>query len=462
MHEHIRYLLEPFSPVRQEGLFQWQRIEAYTMKTVNIGVIGFGTVGAGVVECVLQNGDLIAERSGLRPVIATIADLDITTDRGISLPDDVTLTTDASSLLNDPAIDVVVELVGGTTIAKDFVLQALANGKPVVTANKALLAHHGAEIFQAAQGSSSDVYYEASVGGGIPVIKAMREGLVGNRIVEIVGILNGTCNYILTRMEREKADFNDVLAAAQEAGYAETDPSFDVDGIDTAHKATILASLAYGEWFGMDPVHVEGIRNVTLQDIEYATNLGYRIKLLAIIKQEDANVEMRVHPALIPTSSLLGHVSGVFNAVWVEGDTVGGTMYYGRGAGREATASAVVADVMDVGLNLKFGSHHRVPAFRPHCAYSAIVPMADVATRYYLRLQVKDQPGVLALISGVLGQANISIASVTQQETSQASVPMIILTHQARESDLQAALDRMRELEEVVEPPVVIRIEDLG
>ncbi|MBT3374511.1 MAG: homoserine dehydrogenase [Lentisphaerae bacterium] len=432
------------------------------MKTVNIGVIGFGTVGAGVVECVLQNGDLIAERSGLRPVIATIADLDITTDRGISLPDDVTLTTDASSLLNDPAIDVVVELVGGTTIAKDFVLQALANGKPVVTANKALLAHHGAEIFQAAQGSSSDVYYEASVGGGIPVIKAMREGLVGNRIVEIVGILNGTCNYILTRMEREKADFNDVLAAAQEAGYAETDPSFDVDGIDTAHKATILASLAYGEWFGMDPVHVEGIRNVTLQDIEYATNLGYRIKLLAIIKQEDANVEMRVHPALIPTSSLLGHVSGVFNAVWVEGDTVGGTMYYGRGAGREATASAVVADVMDVGLNLKFGSHHRVPAFRPHCAYSAIVPMADVATRYYLRLQVKDQPGVLALISGVLGQANISIASVTQQETSQASVPMIILTHQARESDLQAALDRMRELEEVVEPPVVIRIEDLG
>jgi len=432
------------------------------MNTVNIGVIGFGTVGAGVVECVLKNGDLIAERTGLRPVITTIADLDITTDRGIALPADIALTTDAIKLLNDPKIDVVVELVGGTTIAKDLVLQALANGKPIVTANKALLAQHGAEIFKAADESSSDVYYEASVGGGIPVIKAMREGLVGNSIVEIVGILNGTCNYILTRMEAEKADFDGVLAAAQEAGYAETDPSFDVDGIDTAHKATILASLAYGEWFGMAPVHVEGIRSVTLQDIEYATNLGYRIKLLAIIKQQNANVQMRVHPALIPTSSLLGHVSGVFNAVWVEGDTVGGTMYYGRGAGREATASAVVADVMDVGLNLKFGSHHRVPAFRPYCAYSEIIPMADITTRYYLRLQVEDQPGVLALISGILGKANISIASMTQQETLQASVPMVILTHEAKESDMQAALGKMRELDEIVEPPVMFRIEDLG
>lgn len=432
------------------------------MKTVNIGVIGFGTVGAGVVECVLKNGDLIAQRTGLRPAITTIADLDITTDRGIALPTDITLTTGVTELLNDPAIDVVVELVGGTTIAKDFVLQALAKGKPVVTANKALLAQHGAEIFKAADESSSDVYYEASVGGGIPVIKAMREGLVGNSIVEIVGILNGTCNYILTRMEAEKAEFDGILAAAQEAGYAEADPSFDVDGIDTAHKATILASLAYGEWFGMAPIYVEGIRSVTLQDIEYAADLGYRIKLLAIIKQQDANVQMRVHPALIPISSLLGHVSGVFNAVWVEGDTVGGTMYYGRGAGREATASAVVADVMDVGLNLKFGSHHRVPAFRPHCAYSEILPMADITTRYYLRLQVEDQPGVLALISGILGKANISIASVTQQETSQASVPMIILTHKAKESDMQAALDKMRELDEVVEPPVIFRIEDLG
>ena len=430
------------------------------MKNVNIGVIGFGTVGAGVVECVLKNCDMIAERTGLRPVITRVADLDITSDRGVCVPADV-LTTNADDVLSDPAIDVVAELVGGTTIAKDFVLKALANGKPVVTANKALLATHGAEIFSAAEASSTDIYYEASVGGGIPVIKAMREGLAANHITEIVGILNGTCNYILTRMEEEKAEFDVVLQAAQEAGYAETDPSFDVDGIDTAHKATILASLAYGEWFGMDPLHIEGIRSVTPQDIGYASELGYRIKLLAIVKQEDSNVQMRVHPALIPVRSLLGHVSGVFNAVWVKGDIVGGTMYYGRGAGREATASAVVADIIDVGLNLKFGSHRRVPAFRPHRNFAGIVPMSEVQTRYYLRLRVLDQPGVLALVSGILGRMSISIASVTQSEVAQESVPMVILTHEAREADMQEALRQLGALDEVVQPPVLFRIEDL-
>jgi homoserine dehydrogenase len=261
-------------------------------------------------------------------------------------------------------------------------------------------------------------------------------------------------------MEKEKADFDDVLAAAQEAGYAEADPSFDIDGIDTAHKATILASLAYGEWFGMAPLHTEGIRQITLQDIEYATRLGYRIKLLAIIKQSDQNVQMRIHPALIPTRSLLGHVDGVFNAVWVHGDTVGPTLYYGRGAGREATASAVVADVIDVARNLKAGSHRRVPAFHAHRGYANLVPMAEIETRYYMRLQALDQPGVLALISGILARAEISIASVNQEEGSGESVPLVILTHEAREADMQRALEQIAASKEIVQEPVAIRIED--
>jgi homoserine dehydrogenase len=430
------------------------------MKNVNIGLIGFGTVGAGVVECVQKNHEVISRRTGLRPVIRRIADLDVTSDRGVSVPDGV-LTADAGQVLADPGIDVVVELVGGTGVAKTFVMDALAAGKPVVTANKALLAMHGRDIFGAAEKNGADVYYEASVGGGIPCIKAMREGLVGNRIEEILGILNGTCNYILTRMENERADFDSVLAAAQEAGYAESDPTFDVDGIDTAHKATILASLAYGNWFGMEPLHVEGIRAVTLQDIEYASELGYRIKLLAVIKQESDNVQMRVHPALLPKRSLLGNVSGVFNAVWVRGDTVGPTLYYGRGAGREATASAVVADIVDVGLNLKYGSHRRVPAFREHRGYKAVVEMSDITTRSYIRLQAQDEPGVLAHVSSILGSRGISIASVTQKEVAQPSVPMVILTHQAREAAIQDALSEISRLEDILEPPVMFRIEDL-
>jgi homoserine dehydrogenase len=428
------------------------------MTEVRVGIIGFGTVGAGVVDCLLRNGDLIAERTGLRPVLARVADLDITTDRGVRVPAGV-LTTDSFGLIDDPDVDLVVELVGGTGIAKQFVLRALEKGKPVVTANKALLATHGEEIFSAAERSSADVYYEASVGGGIPCIKAMREGLVGNRIKEIVGILNGTCNYILTRMEKEKADFDVVLKAAQDAGYAEADPALDVDGIDTAHKATILASLAYGEWFGMEPMHIEGIRSVSLQDIGYAAELGYRIKLLAVIKENDGAVQMRVQPTLIPMRSLLGHVDGVFNAVWVRGDTVGGTMYYGRGAGRDATASAVVADIVDVSLNLKYGSHRRVPAFRAHNAYDRFVPMSEISSRYYIRLTALDRPGVMALVSGILGSHSISIASVTQQEIDQPSVPMVILTHQAREVAIQQALREMGGLAEIVEPPVMFRIE---
>lgn len=430
------------------------------MQEVNVGIIGFGTVGAGVAECLLKNSKLIAERTGVKPILKRIADLDITTDRGVAVPDGV-LTTDAKEILNGEDIDVVVELVGGDTIAKSFVLQALNNGKPVVTANKCLLAKHGEEIFKAAEKSSADIFYEASVAGGIPVIKAVREGLVGNRIEDIVGILNGTCNYILTRMQNEGIDFQTVLDEAQAAGYAEADPSFDVDGWDTAHKTVILASLAYGKWFGMEPVYVEGIRGINLQDIQNAEILGYRIKLLSVIKQVEGNVQMRVHPTLVKEETMIGSVSGVFNAVWVRGDTVGDTMYYGQGAGREATASAVVADIVDVGLNVKSGSHLRVPGFRPHDGYSNIVAIDNVDSRYYLRLQVKDTSGVLAKVSGILSEENISIASVTQQEIDQPTVPLVILTYLAKEGGLKRALKKISQLDTVVQEPVMMRIEDL-
>jgi homoserine dehydrogenase len=431
------------------------------MKQVNVGVVGFGTVGAGVVECLLKNGELIAERTGVKPVVKRIADLDITSDRGVEVAPGV-LTTNVADVLAADDIDVVVELVGGTTIAKTFVLQALANGKPVVTANKALLAHHGEEIFAAAEASGADVYYEASVAGGIPVIKALREGLVGNRIEEIVGILNGTCNYILTRMVKEGLAFETVLKAAQEAGYAEAEPSLDIDGVDTAHKATILASLAFGEWFGMEPMHVEGVRGMALKDIQYAESLGYKIKLLAVIKQKDDKVQMRVHPALVSNESLLGHVDGVFNAVWIKGDTVDGTLYYGRGAGREATASAVVADIVDVGLNLKRSSTRRISAFRAHRGYERLMPMSEIESRYYLRLQVRNNSGVMAAISGALGRANISIASVSQKENAQESVPVVLLTYTAKEGDMQTAMAELRQLPDMLEEPVMIRIEDLA
>ncbi len=430
------------------------------MKQVKIGIIGFGTVGAGVADCLLKNGALIAARTGIEPVLAGIADLDVTTDRGVKLPPGL-LTADVGRILDNPEIDIVVELVGGTTVAKDFILRAFRAGKTVVTANKALLAKCGAEVFAAAEKSGADLGYEASVGGGIPIIKALREGLAGDRIRSLVGILNGTCNYILTRMENESASFDDILQAAQAAGYAEANPALDIDGFDTAHKAAILASLAFGEWFRPEQMAVEGIRGLALQDIQYAAALGYRIKLLAVIKEAEGKVQLRVHPALIPTRSLLGHVSGVFNAIFVRGEPVGDTLYYGRGAGRDATASAVVADIIDAGLNLAHGCRGRLPAFRPHTGCAGVLPASECRSRYYLRLQVSDRPGVLALIAGVFGDSNISIASVTQKEADSAVVPLVILTHEAREADMQKALADLRGRPEVAEKPILLRIEDL-
>lgn len=429
------------------------------MKEVKVGIIGFGTVGSGVAECLLKNGDVIAKRSGVKLALARIADLDIEKDRGVKIPENV-LTKDARQLIKD--VDVVVELIGGTTIAKDLILEALKLGKPVVTANKALLAEKGEELFAAAEKSEADIYYEASVAGGIPIIKALREGLVGNRIEKIYGIMNGTCNYILTRMERENVDFAPVLKDAQALGYAEAEPSLDIDGWDTAHKAAILASLAYGEWFGVKPIHVQGIRNISLADLRYADELGYRIKLLAVIKQIDGDVQIRVHPTLIPKKAMLAGISEVFNGVMVVGDTVGGTLFYGRGAGRQATASAVVADLVDVALNLKFGSHRRVPAFRIGPQFKKLIPMEEVESRYYLRLQVQDKPGVVAKIAGILGERKISISSIVQKEgQSEDNVSMLILSHLALEKSVSSAISEIEKMTEIRDKVKLIRIEDI-
>ncbi len=429
------------------------------MKEIKVGIIGFGTVGAGVAANLLSNGDVIAKRTGVKLVLSKIADIDIKSDRGVKVPKKI-LTTDAMALIKE--VDVVVELVGGTTIAKDFIMAALKLGKPVVTANKALLAKKGEELFAAAEKSKADIYYEASVAGGIPIIKALREGLVANRIQKIYGILNGTCNYILTRMEREGLDFEPILKDAQALGYAEAEPSLDIDGFDTAHKAAILASLAYGEWFGLDPIHIEGIRDISLTDLRFADELGYRIKLLAIIKQVKEDVQIRVHPTLIPKNTLLAGISEVFNGVMVNGDYVGDSLYYGRGAGRNATASAVVADLVDVALNLKFGSHRRIPAFRIGRQYRHILPMDEIETRYYMRFQVKDKPGVIAAVSKILGDKGISISSIVQREgQSEENVSLLILTHLAIEKQVKDAIAGIEKLKAVCDKVKLLRIEDI-
>lgn len=431
------------------------------MKELGVGIIGFGTVGAGVAQCLLENGDIIARRDGVRLVLKRVADLDITTDRGVKIPDGV-LTTNAMEAIEE--CDIIVELVGGTTIAKTFILEALKRGKPVVTANKALLAKFGEELFAEAEKTGADIYYEASVGGGIPIIKSLREGFSGNRINSMYGILNGTCNYILTRMERTGEDFDVVLKDAQKLGYAEANPSLDIDGFDTAHKTAILASLAYGKWFGMDPVYVEGITNVSMNDIRCAASLGYKIKLLAIIKQdpETEKLEIRVHPTLIPVNSMLASVNDVFNAVRVDGDYVGNTLFYGRGAGRQATASAVVGDIVDVALNLIDGVKQRVPSYNNANLFTELVPMDDIETRCYLRFTVADKPGVLAKITNILASADISISSLIQNETKDEDfATLVIVTHKAKESAIKDAIAAIEKLEDVTSNIKMIRIEDI-
>jgi homoserine dehydrogenase len=435
------------------------------MREIGIGLLGFGTVGAGVVEGLQANGDLLAERIGARLVLRKIADVDLKKDRGVKVARGL-LTTDAASVIQDPAVNVVIELIGGTGVARKFMLQALELGKPVVTANKALLAQCGAEIFSLAERKGTDIYFGASVGGGLPIIRALREGLIANRIESIDGILNGTCNYILTRMETENLSFADALREAQAAGYAEADPALDIDGHDTAHKAAILASLAYGVHVPLSRMHVEGIRGLDEVDIRYAQDLGYRIKLLAVIKRPasggkgGADIEVRVHPAMVPVGHVLASVGGVFNGVMVRGDLAGDTLYYGRGAGRRPTASTVLADVADVARNILSGSPRRVPAMPRAAGKIGIRPMAQVRARYYLRLSLLDEPGVLASIASVLGKHDISIASVLQKEKGGARyVPAVIVTHEAGEKDLDRALRRIDAMKFVGAGTVRFRIE---
>ncbi len=430
------------------------------MKEIGIGLIGFGTVGAGVVECLQKNGDRIAARTGVKLTLRKIADVDLERDRGVVV-DPAIMTRDGNSLLTDPSIDIIIELVGGKGYAKDVVMKALENGKSVVTANKALLAEYGSEIFALADRQKLTVGFEASVAGTIPIIRAIREGLVANRFQRIYGILNGTCNFILTKMEREQVTFEHALKEAQAAGYAEANPALDIDGFDTAHKAAILASLACGGPFPMGAVFVEGIRGLAKADMEYAKGLGYRIKLLAVIKLNAANVEVRVHPALIPADSLMASVSGVFNAVMVEGDMAGQTMYYGRGAGRLPTGSAVVSDLADIGMAL--ACNVPPPPLFSGGPAPACQSMADVVSRFYIRFSLLDKPGVFGQIATVFGRHNISLASVMQKEGPTGKhVPVVMVTDRAREGAFTAALEEISALGVTNGAPVTMRIEDLG
>ncbi len=430
------------------------------MKKVKVGIIGFGTVGTGVVSCLIQNSAIIKSRIGIDLVLYKIADIDIERPRGLVVDKNI-LTTDAYSLINE--VDIVVELVGGTTIAKDFVLKALSLGKSVVTANKALLAKYGNEIFAAAEKSGADIYYEASVAGGIPIIKSLKEGLAGNTIEKIYGILNGTCNYILTQMSHNNLSFETALANAQEFGYAEADPSLDIDGYDTAHKTSILASLAFGDWINLSSVYVEGIRHISLEDINYAKELGYTIKLLGITKKINDDIQVRVHPTMIPNSAIMASIDDVNNGVFIEGYPVGGTLFYGRGAGMAATSSAVVADIVDVARNLKHSSSRRVPSFTVDKHYGNFTPMPDIGSRYYIKIKVTDKPGVIAKIATILGDENISISSMLQKEVSEISrpVPIVIVTHFTYEKNMTAALNKIQNLPIVHERINLIRIEDI-
>jgi len=442
------------------------------MQQVNLGIIGGGTVGGGVVQAIERNGALIASRLGIGLRVARVAVRDVRRRRPVAIRQSL-LTNDWTGVVRDPMINLVVELIGGTTTARDVALRSLRGGKPVVTANKALLSAHGEELFEASQRCHANLYYEASVAGGIPIIKVLREGLIGNRITHLYGIVNGTCNYILTRMKKEGADFAAVLADAQRLGYAEADPSLDVDGHDAAHKIGILASLAHGFWINPRQIFVEGIRGITKLDMQFASQLGYTIKLLGIVKKSGLvrggargrntfpPIQVSVYPVLVPDGHVLASVNDVFNAVFVRGDVVGETLYYGRGAGQDATASAVLSDIADAALDLKCGVKSRIPPFVPHEREGAVLPIDDAICRYYVRLSVIDKPGTLARIAAIFGRAKIGISSVIQPEGHEGeSVPLIFMIHDASNASVARALAKIARLAAVKAPPVLIRVED--
>ena len=433
------------------------------MKSVQIGILGFGTVGSGVVKLIQENGALLQRRLGGQVVIRRIADTDIHRRRNVDV-DPTLLTTDAMAVLEDPEIDIIVELIGGYDVALRFCREALERNKHLVTANKALLATHGRELYQMAAARRVSIGFEASVGGGIPLIRAMKEGLVADRVRSIIGIVNGTCNYILTTMTDSRRPFAEVLAEAQAHGYAEANPSLDVDGIDSAHKLQILATLAFGAYVPFGRIHVEGIRQIDASDIEYARELGYRIKLLAIAKQLNGELEARVHPALIPEDDLLASVGGVHNAVYVVGDAVGSLMFYGRGAGQMPTASAVVSDIAEIARDLLHDPSAR-GVLPPQIseAEAEIKDMAAVRSCYYLRIMAIDKPGVLSKVTGILGSNNISIVSVIQKgRHEQSAVPIVILTHEAVEGDMQRSLRAIDQLDVVSDKTVCLRVEGVA
>lgn len=432
------------------------------MQQVNLGMIGGGTVGSGVFHALQQNGNLMAARLGVKLAFRKVAVKAIDEPRPYPITKSL-LTTDWQEVVNDPDIHVVIELVGGTGIARTMILSALSKGKTVITANKALLSAHGPELFAAAARSGANLYYEASVCGGIPIIKSLREGFVANQFSAIYGIVNGTCNYILSRMKQEGAEFADVLADAQKQGYAETPPDLDIDGFDAQHKIGILASLAHGFWVDHHQIHTEGIREISRLDMQFAQQLGYNIKLLGIVKQvggKKAGIQVSVYPTLIPNSHVLASVNGVFNACFVRGDVVGDTLFYGRGAGKDATASAVLSDVADAALDLRNGGKVRVAPFIAHASKGRVLPMDEIVSRYYVRLSVVDRPGVLAKISAIFAQSKIGISSVIQPEGHEGeSVPLILMLHDAPNAAMKKALAKISKLPAVKGKPVMLRVE---
>jgi homoserine dehydrogenase len=436
------------------------------MKPINVGLLGIGTVGGGTFTVLDRNREEISRRAGCAITMKMVADKEVDKARRL-VGGRATVTADAREVVNHPDIDIVVELIGGTTIAKELILQAIAGGKHIVTANKALLAQHGNEIFAAAQKQDVMVAFEAAVGGGIPIIKSLREGLSANRIEWIAGIVNGTCNFILSEMRDRGTSFGDVLKEAQRRGYAEADPTFDIEGVDAAHKLTIMAAIGFGIPMQFKSVYTEGISRLTQEDIRYAEELGYRIKLLGITRRRPKGIELRVHPALVPERRLIANVEGVMNAILVKGDAVGQTMYYGAGAGAEPTASAVVADLVDVARMLTADPEHRVPhfAFQPgQLADTAILPMGEVETRYYLRMKVQDKPGVLADITRILADLKISIEAMVQKEprAGEAEVDIIMLTHLTVEKNVDGAISKIEKLPVVVGKVTRIRLEELN
>ena len=434
------------------------------MREIKVGLIGFGTVGSGVVKILQKNSRLIEKRMGARIVLRRIADIDLETDRGVKLKPGL-LTRRADEVIRDPEIDIVMELIGGIEPAKTFILKAIRNRKHIVTANKALLALHGDEIFREAHRFGVDVSFEASVGGGIPLIRSIKEGLVANRIQSIFGILNGTSNYILSKMTDDGRNFKEVLREAQEEGYAEADPTYDIEGIDAAHKLTILIRLAFGTSIQFKEIFIGGISEITPLDIQFSREFGYRIKLLAIAKIDQGKIEARVHPTMIPEGHLLSTVDGVFNAIYIKGDAVGATLFYGQGAGQMPTGSAVVGDLVELGRNLLIrATGRRVPLLSFQESAIEKIPlkkMDEVVMPFYMRFSALDRPGVLSRISGILGKNDISIAAVIQKGRQvNGAVPIVMMTHEAKEENVHRALKEIDRLGVILGKTMFIRVEN--